>query len=118
MALAAGCGSAKAVGKATPTTTSTLPPASSSTTSTTTPQQAVIADWITAHNALDQASVALDPNFPALAQTTVNPELGQVRLLLGVERQQHDTVRGTDGLGHPNGQVLQRLPGGSGVVPR
>jgi len=96
----AACGSPTASAPTTqPTPVTTSPP--SSTTSATTPQQAVIAGWVAAENALTQASLAVNPDDPALQATMVDPQLSHIRALLTVEQGKHDTARGTVGLGHP-----------------
>lgn len=96
----AACGSPTASAPTTQTTPVTTSPPSS-TTSTTTPQQAVIAGWVAAQNAFEQASLAVNPADPDLAATMVNPELQQVRAVLEVEQYKHDTARGHQDLGHP-----------------
>lgn len=96
----AACGSPNASAPTTQTTpVTTAPP--QSTTSTTTPQQAVIAGWVAAENAATQASLAVNPDDPALQATMVDPQLSHIRALLTVEKYKHDTARGTVGLGHP-----------------
>ncbi len=79
-----------------PETTTTLAP-----TTTTTPQQAVIAGWMAAITAYDNASLTMNPNDPALAGTMVDPYLGQTRALLTVEKGTGATVRGHEDPGHP-----------------
>jgi hypothetical protein len=72
------------------------------TTTTTTPDQAVIAGWIAAENALAHASRTLNPNDPALAATFApDPSLMHTQLLIAAEKAAGDTVRGRENLGHP-----------------
>jgi len=97
VALAA-CGSPSAAGVThlPPETTTTLAP-----TTTTTPQQAVIAGYVAAATAFENASLSMNPGDPALAETSVDPALSQNRALLIVERGTGVTVRGYENLGHP-----------------
>ena len=70
--------------------------ASSSTTSSTaaSPRQQVLSAWAAAQQAIAAAEVHNDPNWPALFQTMVNPELAHVQAVIQIAGQQHYRVSG------------------------
>jgi hypothetical protein len=83
LALAA-CSSSGHAGAAPPTTTSTTAGA----------EQQVLSSWAAAQRAIAQAEVHGDPNWPALFQTMVNPELAHVQAVIHIVKQQGYTAKG------------------------
>jgi hypothetical protein len=65
-------------------------------------RQTAIAGFVAALKAQDAADRAVNPNYPGLAATEVNPELTQSQDVIVALRLNHDTVRGPEeSLGHP-----------------
>ena len=81
----AGCSSGQAPRAVRTTTTST----------TTNPKQAVLTAWAAAQQAIADAELHGDANWPALYQTMVNPELAHVQAVIRIAQQEGYTAKGS-----------------------
>ena len=75
--------------------TSTVGKAQSSTTTTADPKQQVLTAWAAAQQAIADAELHSDPNWPALFQTMVNPELAHVQAVIRIAQQQGYHAKGS-----------------------
>src|SRR6266851_213983 len=75
------CSSGHAVGKDSP------PSAAATTSTTTSPQALVLRGYAAAVQAITDAEIRNDPNWSALFQTMVNPELAHVQAFISTEKQ-------------------------------
>lgn len=93
--VAAGCSSGDATGavKPPPTTTTTTAP---------TREQQVLQAYASAVQAITDAEVHGDPNWPALGQTMVEPELSHVRAFITASKNQGYRATGSARVVHSN----------------